>query len=80
MRSMKFLGNWILDFDGFDGFVELRKRVAPFASVRNLLSDPLVAKALPFFGRDNLDYTGLHSIFVDLVDEFLETFELLHCL
>ena len=33
----------------------------------------------PFVGRDNLDDSRLHAVFVHLFDKLLETLELCHC-
>ena len=77
--SGELLCNWILHSDCFDGLVQLRKRVTPNESRLGLVGlDAEVAGCLPFLRGNDLDNPGSHSIFINLVDEFLEALELRH--
>lgn len=79
---MEFLGNWVLDFDGFDSFIQRRQTIQPSQPVRTRPWNAIEGRIneLPFLRRYDLDDARLHAILVDFRNECFEAAELAHCL
>ena len=82
MGAMEFLCNRILDFDRFDLFVKCGEGVSP-----NRVSwwqivpyEALERDHVPFFRGYNLDDSGLHTIFINLLYELWKAAKLVHSL
>ena len=77
---MEFLGDRVLDFNGFNLLVKRGKGVAPTAGVSNRCVIIILSRAIPFLWGNDFDNPGFHAVLIDLLDKCLEASELFHCL